>query len=135
MRPWLVGAVLLASLGTLILALATFKGAVSPRDDIAAKYRRVSADTYVSDKPPLVVASEIIAKNGTDERIFTPNGVYLRYEKEIVGILPEDGGSRITIDDPDRGYARYHSSVGGSWGGSGGRASSFRGGGPGGGGK
>lgn len=135
MRPWLVGAGLLASLGALILVLALFAGRVSPRDHIDDRYRKVSDGTYASQKPPLTVASEIVREHRTDERVYTPNGIYLRYHDVVVGILPDGRGSRITLDTPERGYARYHSSVGGSWGGPGGRASSFRGGGPGGGGK
>lgn len=135
MKPWLVGAGLLASLGALILVLALFAGRVSPRDDIADDYRKVADGTYASGKPPLRVAEEIVSKHKTDERIYTPNGIYLRYYDVVVGILPDGNGSRITLDTPERGYARYHSSVGGTWGGPGGKASSFRGGGPGGGGK
>ncbi|TDC78216.1 DUF4247 domain-containing protein [Actinomadura sp. 7K507] len=135
MKGPLIGAGLLASLGAITLLIATFAGKVSPRDDIADDYKKVSDRTYSSEKSPLVVAGEIVDENKTDERVYTPNGIYLRYYNAVVGVLPSAGGSRITVDDPDRGYARYHAAVGGTWGGPGGKAASFRGGGPGGGGK
>lgn len=135
MRKPLIGSGLLASLGVAVLLIAMFAGRVSPRDHIAGHYRKVSAGTYASSKPPLAVAGDIVKKYRTSERVYTPNGVYLRYYNVVVGILPDGRGSRITLDTPERGYARYHSTVGGTWGGSGGKATSFRGGGPGGGGK
>ncbi|MFI0411018.1 DUF4247 domain-containing protein [Actinomadura sp. 3N508] len=125
----------MASLGALIILIATFATGVSPRGHITSHYRKVSSDTYRSPDTPLKVAEDIVWKHKTDERIYTPTGIYLRYPGVIVGILPDGRGSRITVDDPDRGYARYHSTVSGSWGGPGGKVSSFRGGGPGGGGK
>lgn len=135
MKGPLTWAGLLASLGVMILLIATFAGRTSPRGDIPDDYRKVADGTYSSPKKPLAVAQEIIEKHKTDERVYTPNGIYLRYHNAVVGILPAAGGSRITLDTPARGYARYHSAVGGTWGGPGGKAASFRGGGPGGGGK
>ncbi|HLV73911.1 uncharacterized protein DUF4247 [Actinomadura hallensis] len=136
MRTPLIGAGLLASLGTAILLIALFAGKTSPRGHIDGNYRKVAAGTYASPKTPLRVAGEIVGKHPTKERVYTPNGVYLRYHDAVVGIVPvAGGGSRITVDTPERGYARYHSAVGGDWGGPGGRAAFFRGGGPGGGGK
>ncbi|MGP4023889.1 DUF4247 domain-containing protein [Actinomadura sp. 3N407] len=135
MKGSLIGAGLLASFGVMILLIAMFAGRTSPRGDIADDYRKVSDGTYSSSKTPLAVAQEITEKHKTDERVYTPNGIYLRYHNAVVGILPAAGGSRITLDTPARGYARYHSAVGGTWGGPGGKVSSFRGGGPGGGGK
>jgi hypothetical protein len=131
MQGPLIGAGLLASLGAVILLIAMFGGKVSPRDHIAKKYTKVSAGTYKSPKSPLQVSNEIIRRHKTKERVYSPAGVFLRYHNVVVGILPDGRGSRITMDTPARGYARYHSYVGGNWGGSGGRASSFRGGGPG----
>ncbi|GAA2420691.1 hypothetical protein GCM10010191_34990 [Actinomadura vinacea] len=133
-RGWkkpLIGASVLVVLGAVVLVIALFAGRTSPRGWIPGKYERVAADTYRSPKAPLAVAREIVRKYETDERVYSPSGVFLRYHDAVVGILPDGTGSRITLDTPDRGYARYHSYVGGSWGGPGGRAGSFRGGGPG----
>lgn len=135
LRPHAVGAVLLAVLGVTVLLLALFAGRTSPRGWIPQNYTRVASGTYASRDAPLSVAGRIVQRFKTKDRVYTPGGVFLRYHDAVVGILPNGPGSRITVDDPDRGYARYHSSVGGTWGGSGGRVSSFRGGGPGEGGK
>ncbi|MFG2090573.1 MULTISPECIES: DUF4247 domain-containing protein [unclassified Spirillospora] len=135
MKGSLTWAGLLAAFGVMILLIAMFAGRTSPRGDIPKDYRKVADGTYTSSKKPLAVAQEITEKHKTDERVYTPNGIYLRYHDAVVGILPAAGGSRITLDKPARGYARYYSVVGGTWGGPGGKASSFRGGGPGGGGK
>jgi hypothetical protein len=126
-----IGASILAALGVVVLLLAMFAGRTSPRGWIPEQYTRVAPGTYRSASPPLNVASTLVNRFETKDRVYTPGGVFLRYHDAVVGILPNGRGSRITVDDPDRGYARYHSSVGASWGGPGGRASSFRGGGPG----
>jgi hypothetical protein len=131
MKGPLIGAGLMALLGAVILLIAMFGGKVSPRDYITKNYKKVSAGTYQSSKTPLQVSETIVDKYKTKERVYTPAGVFLRYHNAVVGVLPDGKGSRITLDTPDRGYARYHSYVGGNWGGAGGRASSFRGGGPG----
>ncbi|MFC5749461.1 DUF4247 domain-containing protein [Actinomadura rugatobispora] len=135
MKAPVIGSLVLAGLGAIVLLIALFAGRTSPRGWIPDTYTRVADDTYASQRPPLTVSREILRRFETDERVYTPNGVFLRYHNAVVGILPDGRGSRITLDTPDRGYARYHSSVGGHWGGPGGRASSFRGGGPGEGGK
>ncbi|XRQ11879.1 DUF4247 domain-containing protein [Actinomadura welshii] len=135
MKPSLIGAGVLASLGAMILLIAMFGAKTSPRDHITDDYRKVSEGTYASPDTPMTVAMKITEKYRTDERIYTPNGIYLRYHDAVVGILPDGNGSRITLDSPERGYARHYTAVGGTWGGPGGRAASFRGGGPGGGGK
>ncbi|MEW2352601.1 DUF4247 domain-containing protein [Spirillospora sp. NPDC029432] len=127
----MIGAGLVALFGAIVLLIALFGGKTSPRGYIAKHYKKVSAGTYSSPKAPLAVAEDIVDRNGTKDRVYTPTGVFLRYHNAVVGILPEGRGSKITLDAPARGYARYHSYVGGSWGGSGGRATSFRGGGPG----
>jgi Domain of unknown function (DUF4247) len=130
-----IGAALLAGCGVIVLLISLFAGRTSPRGWIPENFDRVAAGTYVSRDTPLTVADRIATRFKTKDRVYTPGGVFLRYHNAVVGILPNGRGSRITVDDPDRGYARYHSSVGGFWGGPGGRVSSFRGGGPGEGGK
>ncbi|GLZ07049.1 lipoprotein [Actinomadura sp. NBRC 104412] len=126
-----IGSMLLVGLGVTVLLLALFAGRTSPRGWIPQNYTRVAPGTYQAQDPPLRVASRITSRFKTEHRVYTPGGIFLRYHNAVVAILPSGRGSRITVDDPDRGYARYHSSVGGAWGGPGGRASSFRGGGPG----
>jgi len=62
----------------------------------------------------------------------TESGVFLRYSKDYVGVVPDrGGGSKIYVDDERRGYAHFYPFIGGFWGSYSGRGESFRGGGPG----
>ncbi|WP_067827508.1 DUF4247 domain-containing protein [Actinomadura kijaniata] len=131
MKRALIGGGLLAGLGALILLIALFAGGSSPKGWISRTFPKTGPDTYRSADGPLRTAERIAAKHKPDDRVTDPTGVYLRYRSAIVGVRPAGAGSRITVDTPARGYARYHSSLGGRWGGPGGRASTFRGGGPG----
>ncbi|WP_243712941.1 DUF4247 domain-containing protein [Actinomadura sp. 6K520] len=115
----------------------------SNRDWIADKYTRAGHDTYRSPKAPQAVASEIGRKFKPIDRVDSlatrgaAGGIFLQYPKLVVGVLPDGAGSRITVDNPRRGYDRYHSHIGGVWlrpgsnGWTSGGAASFRGGGPG----
>jgi len=134
-RRHFVGGGIVAVLGTIVLVAAAFSGNTSPDRWISSHYTRVGDGVYRANGSPLSVAAAISRKFKPSDRIYEPSGVFLRYPKHIVAVLPVAGGSQILVDDVDRGYRRHHSSVGSRWGGSGGRASIFRGGGPGGGGK
>lgn len=141
-RYWMIGGLSAAVIGAIVLA-ATFRGGDSPSKWISKKYSRVAAGVYRSPKPPRTVATEIdkkyMAIDSVDDlaAMGARGGVYLRYPKLVVGVLPDGTGSRITVDSPSSGYHRYHSHVGGRWsipGGNGWNSSgiaSFRGGGPG----
>ncbi|MFA1541350.1 DUF4247 domain-containing protein [Actinomadura monticuli] len=110
---------------------------------IGDKYTSMGADTYRSPKAPQSVASEISRKFKPIDRVDdtlakgAAGGIFLRYPKLVVGVLPNGAGSRITVDRPRRGYNRYYSHVGGRWASPGSNgwnsrgAASFRGGGPG----
>lgn len=110
---------------------------------IADKYSKVGSDTFRSSKAPPAVATEINKKFKSIDRVDdratrgAAGGIFLRYPKLVVGILPSGTGSRITVDDPRRGYNRYYSHVSGRWARPGSNgwtssgAASFRGGGPG----
>ncbi|WP_067491112.1 DUF4247 domain-containing protein [Actinomadura hibisca] len=132
MKRALVGGGLLAAIGVFILVMALVSGGSSPKGWIARTYARTAPGTYLSTDSALRTAQRISAKYKPSDRAADPTGVYLRYPDLVVAVLPQGGkGSRITVDTAARGYARYHSSVGGRWGGPGGHASTFRGGGPG----
>ncbi|MGI5167506.1 DUF4247 domain-containing protein [Spirillospora sp. CA-253888] len=132
MKRALIGGGLLAALGVVILLAALLTGGSSPKKWIAGNYAKAGPGTYRSPDTTLRTAQRISAKFRPADRASDPTGVYLRYRDLVVGVLPQaGGGARITLDTPARGYARYHSSVGGRWGGPGGSASTFRGGGPG----
>ena len=110
---------------------------------IGDKYTKAGRDTYRSPKAPQSVASEISRKFRPIDRVDdtltrgAAGGIFLRYPKLVVGVLPNGPGSRITVDKPRSGYNRYYSHVGGRWSSPGSNgwnsrgAASFRGGGPG----
>jgi hypothetical protein len=102
-------------------------------------YKRAGSDQgaeiYTSTKPPATVAAEIAKAHKPADRRVTPEGVFLRYRKDFVGVLARGTGSRIEVADERRGYALFFPFVGGYWGSYSGPAETFRGGGPGGGGK
>jgi hypothetical protein len=131
MRRGLIGGGLLALLGVAVLVGALVSGNASPKSWIAGKYTKVGANSYRSSASPARVAGEITRKFKPSDRVYDPAGVFLRYPKVAVAVLPDGRGSRISIDTPDRMYRTHYGYVGGRWGGVGGRASSFRGGGPG----
>lgn len=130
-----VGGGIAAVLGTIVLAAALASGNSSPYGWISSHYTKVGDGVYRANASPLSVAGAITRRFKPSDKAYDPSGVFLRYPKHIVAVLPVAGGSQILIDDVDRGYRRHHGYVGSRWGGSGGRASTFRGGGPGGGGK
>ncbi|MGI5203919.1 DUF4247 domain-containing protein [Spirillospora sp. CA-108201] len=110
---------------------------------IADKYSRTGPDTYQSPKAPQKVASEIGRKFRPIDRVDdlatmgANGGIFMRYPKLVVGVLPNGTGSRITVDGARRGYGRHYSHVSGLWSSPGSNgwtsrgAASFRGGGPG----
>jgi hypothetical protein len=130
-KKWYIAGGLVAGLGVIALVAALLTGGSSPRGWIAKKYTRTATDTYRASGAPAKVASDITRKFRPSERADDSAGVFLRYSNAVVAVLP-DGvqGSRITVDDADRGYRRYYSYVGHRWAAPR-RGSSFRGGGPG----
>ncbi|WP_242614187.1 DUF4247 domain-containing protein [Actinomadura roseirufa] len=141
-RYWVIGGVSAAVIAVIVL-VAALKDDGSPSKWIAKKYTRTAAGTYRSGKPPRAVAAEINKKHKAIDRVDDlatmggNGGIFLRYPKLVVGVLPDGTGSRITVDGSSGGYHRYHSHVGGYWSSPGTNGwnsrgvSSFRGGGPG----
>ncbi len=112
----------------------------SVRDVVADRYRLERREgggeraslVYRSSRPPTRTAAEISDALKPGDRRTTESGVFLRYSKDMVGIVPDGrGGSRILVDDERRGYSHFYPFVGGYWGTYSGPAESFRGGGPG----
>lgn len=126
-----VGGGLLAGLGILVLIGALISGSTSPRGWINSHYKRTAAGTYQAPGHPTKVAGDIARRFRPTDRAYDPSGVFLRYPEVVVAVLPAAGGSRVLVDSSRRGYARWYGYVGGRWGGPGGSASFFRGGGPG----
>lgn len=128
----LIGGGLLAGVGAVILAVSLISSSNSPKGWISSHYSRTAvADTYRADQAPSRVAGAISRRFKPLDRAYDPAGAFLRYPTVMVAVLADGRGSRVEVLPVDRGYRRYHSYVGGRWGGPGGRASSFRGGGPG----
>ena len=141
MKGYTIWALVLSGIGVLgIVLLLVTSGGV--RDTIKKKYKfegreQVAGDddrsyVYSSPKPPSKVAKEISDKHKPADRRTTESGIFLRYSKDSVAIVPASNrGSRIYLDDEEGGYRRNYFFVGGFWGTYSGPAESFRGGGPG----
>jgi hypothetical protein len=123
-----------AALGVLGLILVISGASGGVRGFIKDRYERAGGDRG-AEVYPAAVAKEIADAHAPADRRATPEGVFLRYRDDFVGVTPEGQGSRITVADEDRGYALFFPFVGGYWGRYSGPAETFRGGGPGGGGK
>lgn len=108
----------------------------SVRSYIAGRYDRLPAESsgrsavYQADGTPARVAASIADRWKPAERINDPGGYFLRYRNEIVAVTADGEGSRIYVDDQNRGYARWYPYIGGTWGTFSGRGEDFRGGGP-----
>ena len=135
MKAAAIGLILLGVLG---LAF-TLTSSGSARSYVKDNYKRAGSDRgaeiYTSSKPPARVASEVADAHKPADRRVTPEGVFLRYRSDYVGVMGQGTGSRIAVADERRGYGLFFPFVGGFWGRSSGRGEAFRGGGPGGGGK
>jgi hypothetical protein len=80
------------------------------------------------------VAADLGEAHEPADRRSTPEGHFLRYADDMVGIVPaEGGGSTAYLSDERGGYGFFFPFVGGWWGTYSGPGESFRGGGPGGG--
>ncbi len=134
-RGLAIGLIVAGVLGIVLTITST--GSV--RSFVKDKYDRTGsqngAEVYRSTQSPTRVAAAIQGEHEPADRRVTPDGIFLRYRKDFVGIQPSGGGSRITLADERRGYGLFYPFVGGYWGRFSGPAESFRGGGPGGGGK
>jgi hypothetical protein len=94
------------------------------------------ADRYRCPRPASRVAADLAQAHKPADRRSTPEGHFLRYADDMVGIVsdPEDAGRSIAyVSDERRGYGFFFPFVGGFWGSYTGPGERFRGGGPGGG--
>lgn len=109
----------------------------SARDYVRDNYPREGSGNerpiaYRSDKPPTQTAADIANARKPADRRTTASGVFLRYQKDMIGVVPDGrGGSRVLVDDERHGYGFFFPYVGGFWGRASGRSEGFRGGGPG----
>jgi hypothetical protein len=130
----------------LVGLVLTITGQSSVRDYVAGHYRFVAKQkvagtngetlVYASPRSITNTTAEIAGDHKPADRRSTESGEFLRYENDIVAVLPPDpgqAGSKITVDDEQTGYRHHFLYLGGWWGRYSGPAESFRGGGPGGG--
>ncbi len=130
---WLAVAAL-GLVGVAVIAFAAIRPS-GPRPYLDDRYRLVSSEgssrVYQADVPPRRVFDDMRAAVPPAEALTDPGGYFLRYRDDIVAVTPEGSGSRVWLDDSDRGYARWYPYVGGFWGIYTGPAEGVRGGGPG----
>ena len=91
------------------------------------------AERFSCDRPASVVAADLADAHAPADRRSTPEGHFLRYADDMVGIVPDPEDARRStayISDERRGYGFFFPFVGGFWGSYTGPAESFRGGGP-----
>lgn len=135
-------ATLVAGAGLLLFALVLLVGGLSscgssPRSWVKDHYtsagKRDGADVYRTRDRVEKVTKDLTSAWKPADRITDPGGVFLRYSDELIAIRPiaNGGGTELSVDDADRGYASFYPYVGGWFGSYSGRAEGFRGGGPG----
>jgi Domain of unknown function (DUF4247) len=128
----LAGLIAVIGLGAIGLAVSRIGGVRGYLED---NYTRVSAQgdsvVYTSARGPGTVYNEIRSRHRPADTLVQPSGYFLRYSDDIVVVTADGPGSRIYVDDEDRGYARWFPVVGGYWGTYRGPGETFRGGGPG----
>jgi hypothetical protein len=110
-----IGLVFAGCIALLVLA-EVVEDAVEPpgrlADHLAATYPGMR-DT----RPPLAVSVELDGAWPPDDQRYTAVGVLLRYEHDIVALLPDGrGGTTIERHSPEDGYRRFHAYVGSYWG-------------------
>jgi hypothetical protein len=134
MRPKLLIAGGLGAVGLIVLLFALL-GNHSVRGYLDDNYKRVSSNgnsvVYASDQKPTAVYESMRGAVSPADVQTDPEGYFLRYSDDIVGITASGAGSRIYVDDERHGYAHWFPFVAGVWGTGGGLGEGIRGGGPG----
>jgi len=81
-------------------------------DHLAAAYPGLR-----DDRPPLAVSVELDESWPPEDQRYTAVGVLLRYEHDIVALLPDGrGGTKLERHAAAEGYRRFHLYVGDFWG-------------------
>lgn len=126
----------LGGVGLIVLLFAILGGS-SIRGYLDDNYHRTSGSggsiVYTSDEKPKAVYESVRSAVTPADVQTDPEGYFLRYSDDIVGITASGSGSRIYLDDERHGYAHWFPFVAGVWGTGGGLGEGIRGGGPGGG--
>ncbi len=134
LRPKLLIAGGLGAVGLIVLLFAVL-GGNGIRSHLDDNYHRTSSNgssiVYTSDQKPKAVYESIRSSVTPADVQVDPEGYFLRYSDDIVGITASGTGSRIYLDDERHGYAHWFPFVAGVWGTGGGLGEGVRGGGPG----
>lgn len=88
------------------------------------------AETFRCKDRPSKLAADLTDAHKPADSHTSPEGHFMRYSDDMVGITPEGDGSKAYLADERNGYLFFGPFVGGWWGTYGGRAEGFRGGGP-----
>ena len=127
----LLGALGIGSLVACNQSVEGWLGDECRRGDVERDPNGNRARTFACSEPASVVARELADAHKPADRRSTPEGHFLRYADDMVGIVPAEGGSTAYLADERSGYGFFFPFVGGFWGSyRGGPAESFRGGGP-----
>lgn len=127
----LLGALGIGSLVACNQSVEGWLGDECRRGDVERDPNGNRARTFACSKPASVVAQELADAHKPADRRSTPEGHFLRYADDMVGVVPAGGGSTAYLADERSGYGFFFPFVGGFWGSyRGGPAESFRGGGP-----
>ena len=111
-----IAAVLGACVAAFALA-AVWKAVVYPTGDVRAALTEIFGDELHSSRPPLLAAAELEDEWPADDQRYTPIGVLLRYEHNVVAMLPDGGGgTNVEPASSDAGYRRFYAYVGDFWG-------------------
>ena len=134
LRPKLLIAGGLGAVGLIVLLFALL-GGHGIRGYLDDTYHRTtsrgSSIVYSSDQKPKAVYESVRSAVTPANVQVDPEGYFLRYSDDIVGITASGTGSRIYLDDERHGYAHWFPFVAGVWGTGLGHGESIRGGGPG----
>lgn len=133
---------IIAGVVLLVIAVGLLIGGLSscgssPRSYVKDRYtaagKRNGSEIYRTNDRVEKVAKDLTAEWKPADRLVDTGGVFLRYKDDLIAIRPRSGGggTEISVDDPERGYAHWYPYVGGWFGTYSGRAEGFRGGGPG----
>jgi len=111
-----IALVVAGCVGVLLLAEA-WDTVAAPRGRLADHLVDAYGPELRDPRPPLLVAAELDDQWPADDQRYTAVGVLLRYERDIVALLPErSGGTRIVRQDPVSAFRRFHDYVGDFWG-------------------
>ncbi len=111
-----IGLVFAACVAALVLA-EVFEDAVAPGGRLADHLADAFGPDYRDSRSPLLVAAELGDEWPSEDQRYAGVGVLLRYEHDIVALVPDgEGGTRIERYDDSEGYRRFYAYVGDFWG-------------------